>query len=77
MTYPICVCSLIGVLQRYAEPPVEDLRWEPPQPFINSTNVQNATTFGASCIPQYDSAIEAEFLNAGAPPAISEDCLFL
>ena len=49
----------------YAQPPVGDLRWTPPQPLPPWTGTLQATSFGAIC-PQED-----------APEPESEDCLFL
>lgn len=52
----------------YAQPPVGDLRWRPPQPVKPWTGVRDATSFGAPCAQ-----------NAGGQPLESsrEDCLFL
>jgi para-nitrobenzyl esterase len=49
----------------YAQPPVGDLRWAPPQPLAPWTGTLQATSFGAVC-PQEE-----------APGRESEDCLFL
>jgi para-nitrobenzyl esterase len=51
----------------YAEPPVGDLRWRPPEPRRGWRGVRDATQFGAHC-PQPGSADQ---------PNASEDCLFL
>lgn len=53
----------------YAAPPVEDLRWKPPQPAVRWTGTRQATRFGAPC-PQ---------LPASWFPYIgwNEDCLYL
>ncbi|KAJ7757059.1 Alpha/Beta hydrolase protein [Mycena metata] len=40
----------------YAKPPVGALRWTPPQPLDNSSEVIDSTTFGPSC-SQYVSAV--------------------
>lgn len=49
----------------YAAPPVQNLRWRPPQPATPWTRPRRCETFGAVC-PQ---------LNYRG--AMSEDCLFL
>ena len=49
----------------YAQPPVGDLRWAPPQALAPWTGTLQATSFGAVC-PQED-----------PPGPESEDCLFL
>ena len=51
----------------YASPPVEDLRWRPPQPVTAWTGTGKATAFGSDC-QQMKSHTEAKG---------SEDCLFL
>ena len=53
---------------RYAQPPIGNLRWKPPQPVTPSFATQNATQFGSHC-PQ----VFSPFGNASA----TEDCLFL
>jgi para-nitrobenzyl esterase len=57
----------------FAAPPVGDLRWRPPQPAAQSTGVRQATEFGADCMQGRFGLPPAP----GAPPAPSEDCLFL
>ena len=54
----------------YAKPPVEDLRWQPPQPVDAWSGVRPAKTFGPAC-PQ------PERFNYMIPSnqAPSEDCL--
>jgi para-nitrobenzyl esterase len=59
----------------FAAPPVGELRWRPPQPLKPWTGVRQAAEFGANCMqgrfgPQQTTA-------TNAPPAPSEDCLFL
>lgn len=76
-SYPL-VRRFLGV--PYAEPPVLDLRWEPPVPKGVVLAEINATHFGASC-PQYCN-INAKFFCDGIPQfsiqgPTSEDCLFL
>jgi para-nitrobenzyl esterase len=51
----------------YAEPPVGQLRWRPPQPRARWSGVRDATAFGRHC-PQPGPAPD---------PRASEDCLFL
>ncbi|KAI0288311.1 Alpha/Beta hydrolase protein [Russula brevipes] len=63
---------------RFAHPPVGELRWEPPVPFVSS-ETQNATSLGPSCVQQFlfiAQAITQPIYNTPAPPE-SEDCLFL
>jgi para-nitrobenzyl esterase len=56
----------------FAAPPVGALRWKAPQPVKPWTGVKQANTFGASCMQ------DANFARLfGAPPALSEDCLYL
>lgn len=54
----------------YAEPPIGELRWQPPQP-IELPEVYNAAEFGCSC-PQPEST-----LGLSGIPSANEDCLFL
>lgn len=56
----------------YAEPPVGDLRWEPPQPAAKWKGVRDATTFGHRCM---QAAIYRDMHFRDAGP--SEDCLTL
>jgi para-nitrobenzyl esterase len=51
----------------YAQPPVGDLRWAPPQPAAAHTATLQATAFGNAC-PQAPGAVAAP---------IAEDCLYL
>jgi len=53
----------------YAAPPINDLRWRPPQPAAKWQGVRAADQFGRACI-QTNAAIN----NLPAP---SEDCLYL
>lgn len=63
----------------YAEPPVGDLRFAPPQTKV-SEGVVNATAFGPSCMQQFSNsstiytAKVPQFLISGGQ---SEDCLYL
>ncbi len=55
----------------YAQPPVGDLRWQPPQPYPQWTESREATHFGPTC---------AQITTLGAfagPPNSNEDCLYL
>src|SRR5690349_6433505 len=52
----------------YAEAPVGDLRWAPPEPHAPWTTPLDASTFGSPC-PQTPSAFGI--------PSSTEDCLFL
>ena len=56
----------------FAEPPVGDLRWRPPQPVKPWEGVRQANEFGARCMQPtiYDDMIFRS-------PNISEDCLYL
>lgn len=56
----------------YAEPPVGDLRWKPPQPVKKWTGVRQAAQFGARCMQQPLFG-DMNFRSNG----MSEDCLFL
>jgi para-nitrobenzyl esterase len=54
----------------YAQPPVGDLRWRPPQPVEAWSEVRDATAFGPDCLqPASDSEVLAT--------TPSEDCLYL
>jgi para-nitrobenzyl esterase len=56
----------------FAAPPVGPLRWKAPQPVMPWTGVKQSDGYGASCIQ--DAGFPKLF---GAPPALSEDCLYL
>lgn len=56
----------------YAQPPVDDLRWRPPQPIVKWKHVFYAHDFGPHCI-QSGSPADVVFHDPGA----SEDCLTL
>ncbi len=58
----------------YAAPPVDDLRWRPPQPPEAWEGVRSATGFGPSCIQP---AIPRTSLYFDPPRSTSEDCLTL
>src|SRR5262245_4416081 len=56
----------------FAAPPTDDLRWKAPQPVKGWSGVKQADAFGPSCMQ------DANLLQIfGAPPAMSEDCLYL
>ena len=57
----------------YAKPPLEELRWAPPQPVEPWEGVQPATDFSSECM---QTAVE-EGLYTTAPASTSEDCLYL
>ena len=56
----------------FAEPPIDDLRWQPPQPARNWSGVRNAKQFGPRCVqsPVFNDMV---FRSNGT----SEDCLYL
>jgi para-nitrobenzyl esterase len=56
----------------FAAPPVGSLRWRSPQPVKPWTGVKQASSFAPGCIQ--NAALTGRF---GAPPALSEDCLYL
>jgi len=63
------VTQFLGI--PYAQPPVGDLRWMPPQPAAKWTSPRQATKFGPTC---------AQVTTLGpfaGPPNSNEDCLYL
>lgn len=54
----------------YAQPPVGDLRWKPPQPAQPWTGPRPATEFGPACPQLKDRIVQT-------PQKQSEDCLYL
>ena len=59
----------------FAAPPVGELRWRPAQPAAPWTGVRQAAQYGANCMQgRFGPPPPA---GAPAPPAPSEDCLFL
>ncbi len=77
------VASFKGI--PFAAPPMDDLRWRPPQPAPRWTGVRQAAEFGADCMqgrfgpPPAAAAGAPRAAAPGTPPARvpSEDCLFL
>jgi para-nitrobenzyl esterase len=61
----------------FAAPPVGELRWRPPQPAAKWTGVRHASEFGADCMQGRFGPPSAATAGAPAPPAPSEDCLYL
>src|SRR6476660_350494 len=61
----------------FAAPPVGDLRWRPPQPVSKWTGVRQASEFGADCMQGRFGPPPSSTAGAPAPPAPSEDCLYL
>ncbi|TNN01652.1 hypothetical protein fugu_011034 [Takifugu bimaculatus] len=63
----------------YAKPPVENLRFRPPQPADRWQGVKDATNYGNSCLQLKDTTFPeftgAETWNPNTP--VSEDCLYL
>src|SRR4029079_9965260 len=75
--------SLSGVVDRgvrvfkgipYAAPPVESLRWKPPQPVVRWPGTRDGSSFGAEC-PQTQYPASSIYVRPLQPQ--SEDCLFL
>ena len=58
----------------YAAPPVDDLRWRPPQPLLPWSGVRSAANFGPSSL-QFPPP--AKSLYFGGETDFSEDCLYL
>lgn len=58
----------------YAQPPVGNLRWQPPVPMPDSKSVIDATHYAPAC-PQ--SALSGDAISVAAPKLQSEDCLTL
>jgi len=56
----------------FAAPPTGENRWRSPQPLRNWQGVKHTDTYAPGCMQ--DSSMAAMF---GAPPALSEDCLYL
>ena len=56
----------------YAAAPTGENRWRAPQPVKNWSGVKHADTFAPGCMQ--DPSMAVMF---GAPPAVSEDCLYL
>lgn len=55
----------------YAAPPIGELRWNPPQPSKNWSDVRDASQFGKSCIQPLVRGLNDELMSE------SEDCLKL
>jgi len=53
----------------YAEPPVGDLRWQPPRPHRGWLGVRDALTFGPDCVQTPHAHLRGQ--------GMSEDCLYL
>lgn len=58
----------------YAQPPVGELRWRPPQSLPRSQQVQDATAFGPACVQPVSPVPN---IYSGPPMPMSEDCLTL
>lgn len=58
----------------YAGPPIGDARWKPPSPLETWEGEFDASTFRPAC---YQPTSRGDSIYADAPPAQSEDCLFL
>ena len=57
----------------YAEPPVGDLRWRPPQPVVTWQGIRPATQWAPRCVQK--GIMEA--VNVDPSGKMSEDCLYL
>jgi len=68
------VATYLGI--PFAQSPVTELRWRPPQPPSDWTGVREAKKFGANCIQHHATMgpFTKEFIAQGE---FSEDCLFL
>jgi para-nitrobenzyl esterase len=55
----------------FAAPPVGNLRWRPPAPVAPWTGTRHADSFAPACMQ------EGVSMPGEAPPAVSEDCLYL
>jgi para-nitrobenzyl esterase len=58
----------------YAQPPVGQLRWRPPQPMSHWQDIRDATAFGSACVQP---VAPIPNIYSGAPLPMSEDCLTL
>jgi para-nitrobenzyl esterase len=56
----------------FAAPPVGKLRWQKPQPVVPWSGTREATSYAPGCVQD---AAMLQFI--GAPPGVSEDCLYL
>ena len=56
----------------FAQPPVGELRWRPPQPVKRWSGVREATSYGADCMQD---PFPGDAAPLGVPPA--EDCLYI
>ncbi|HXY00616.1 MAG TPA: carboxylesterase family protein [Candidatus Limnocylindrales bacterium] len=69
------VTAYLGI--PFAQPPIGELRWRPPQPPASWDGVRKADKFGASCMQEQPGSRlpwTEEYMTQGA---ISEDCLFV
>lgn len=79
------VDAFLGI--RYAEPPLGDLRFQPPEPAKNWTGIADATGYGAPCMQLYSASgpnesdltrgIQGIFPTSTEAKIDNEDCLFL
>ena len=65
--------SYLGI--PYAQPPVDDLRWQPPQPMATRKSLLQATRFGMPAAQNPSLLMEVKGPNGEEPE--SEDCLYL
>ncbi|HXC22869.1 MAG TPA: carboxylesterase family protein, partial [Steroidobacteraceae bacterium] len=55
----------------FAAPPLGELRWRPPSPSRHWTGTRKTVAFAPACMQ------EGVSMPGEAPPALSEDCLYL
>ena len=67
------VCQFLGI--PYAQPPVGELRWHPPQPLATWKGVRKATCYGMPAPQNPSPLFEIKGPNGESPD--SEDCLYL
>jgi para-nitrobenzyl esterase len=65
------VCKYLGI--HYAEPPVGDLRWRPPQPTPERSSTLAAESFGPQCVQQ----LGPLSFDSRSDMNMNEDCLYL
>ena len=63
----------------FGAPPVEELRWQPPQPVMPWDDVRSAADFGPACLQASQPDRQPNNVSVDLPdsPAMGEDCLYL